>query len=212
MIVAHEMASSALRYLERTEGLILKESKQGLEARVGLKPERVRQLLQFQAPMTAEQVRNALARQVAEQRRKKWGRGGLPEHAWRAMYAYYCTGKSLSEVAALYGGTRQSIFDVFKTRGLKLRPRHPQLHEKIVYAGRAYTPGKSGYYRATEGDRKMLHHQMWEDAHGPIPEGFQVMFKNADHTDLRLDNMECHPIAAVTRYHQQRVREGGRAA
>ena len=104
------------------------------------------------------------------------------------------------------------MHEVFKCRKLKLRPRHLRLHEKVEYRGRSYTPGKSGYYRATEGDRRPLHHAIWEDAHGPIPAGWQVTFKNADHTDVCLENLDCLPIADVTRFHMARHRNSGGVA
>jgi hypothetical protein len=153
---------------------------------------------------TPEEARRGLARMIRRQRFGLWGRNGLPEHVWRAMYAEYCSGKSLAQVAAIFGGSRQSVHEVFTNRKLRLRPRCRMLHDKIEYNGVGYTPGKDGYYRATVGDRGMLHHRMWEDANGPIPEGWQVTFKNADHTDLRLDNMCCMPIAAVTLFHHAR--------
>ncbi|MBI5771896.1 MAG: HNH endonuclease [Verrucomicrobia bacterium] len=187
--------------------------------KIGLTPAQVRALAAQCRPVelpTPQEARRGLARLVRDGRRDRsgrrgaWGRRGLPEHVWRAMYAEYCAGRSCAEVAAIFGGTRQSVHEVFRVRGLRLRPRHLRLHAKIEYRGRAYTPGKNGYYRATAGDRRPLHRALWEDAHGPIPAGWQVTFKNADHGDLRLDNLECLPIADVTRYHGARHR-GARA-
>lgn len=177
--------------------------------RIGLSPERVRaaaarsRMVELPTP---QEARRAAARTVRGLGQKVWGRGGLPEHVWRAMYDEYRSGKSCAEVAAIFGGTRQSIHEIFAKRGLQLRPRHPRLLERRMYNGVAYTPGKHGVFRATGGDRRPLHHVMWEDVHGPIPPGHQVLFKNADHTDLRLENMDCRPIADVTRYHQQRLK------
>lgn len=34
------------------------------------------------------------------------------------------------------------------------------------------------------------HYLIWESAHGPIPKGHNVGFKNGDRTDIRLDNLE----------------------
>lgn len=184
-------------------------------ARIGLTPAQVRAAAAKFKPVempTPEEARRGLARLTRKARVGTWGRNGMPEHVWRAMYAEYCTGKSCAEVAAIFGGTRQSVHEVFKVRRLKLRPRHPQLHAKILFLGVAYTPGKGGYYRATGGDRGPLHHRMWEHFHGPIPPGWQVTFKNADHTDLRIENMACLPIAEVTRLHQTRHAQRGIAA
>lgn len=36
-----------------------------------------------------------------------------------------------------------------------------------------------------------LHLILWEDAHGPIPPGHCVVFKNGDTLDVELDNLEC---------------------
>ncbi len=35
-----------------------------------------------------------------------------------------------------------------------------------------------------------LHRQVWERAHGPVPPGHRVAFKNGDRSDVRLDNLE----------------------
>ena len=211
MNVAQEIASSAVRFLERTVDMIPAEARNPAPARIGLAPERVRQLLAIEAikatPLSAEQVRRSLARSTRAARVGHWGRRGLPEYIWRAMYVEYQAGKSCAEVAAIFGGTRQSVHEVFKARRLPLRPRHPRLHAKIEYRGRSFTPGKAGYYRATCGDREPLHHAMWIDAHGPIPHGWQVAFRNADLNDVRLENLFCAPIAAVTSYHQARLKE-----
>jgi hypothetical protein len=36
----------------------------------------------------------------------------------------------------------------------------------------------------------LLHRHLWEQAHGPIPEGYRVAFINQDQTDVRLENLE----------------------
>ena len=35
-----------------------------------------------------------------------------------------------------------------------------------------------------------LHRQLWEQAHGPIPPGHAVAFKNGDKADVRIENLE----------------------
>ncbi len=37
---------------------------------------------------------------------------------------------------------------------------------------------------------RSLHRILWEDAHGPIPRGHVVVFKNRDKLDVELDNLE----------------------
>jgi hypothetical protein len=40
---------------------------------------------------------------------------------------------------------------------------------------------------------KPQHHLLWAAAHGPVPPGHALAFKNGDRTDVRLDNLECIP-------------------
>jgi hypothetical protein len=37
---------------------------------------------------------------------------------------------------------------------------------------------------------RALHRILWEDAHGAVPKGFAVRFKNGDQLDVELDNLE----------------------
>ncbi len=36
-----------------------------------------------------------------------------------------------------------------------------------------------------------VHKILWESAHGPVPKGYVIVFKNGDKTDIRLENLEC---------------------
>jgi hypothetical protein len=36
---------------------------------------------------------------------------------------------------------------------------------------------------------KLKHHKIWEEAHGPIPEGHAIMFANGDKSDFNPDNL-----------------------
>ena len=38
---------------------------------------------------------------------------------------------------------------------------------------------------------KVEHVLIWERAHGPVPPGHALAFRNHDRTDTRLDNLEC---------------------
>lgn len=170
-------------------------------AKLGMSRDQVRAALQRTVPLTPEEVRRASARAV---RKGSCGRGGLPGYVIAAMYADYQRGLSLAQVGHAYGRTRQSIYDTFKSHGLPCRPR--RFKDKIVYAGRSYTPGKDDYFRLTFGDRHHLHRRMWEDVYGPVPDGHQVYFRNGDNADCRLANLDCAPIEEVTRYHQLRMK------
>jgi len=53
--------------------------------------------------------------------------------------------------------------------------------------------GSTGYVFVIQEDASLLgeHRIVWEKAHGPIPDGFQIHHKNHDRTDNRLKNLEC---------------------
>ena len=70
--------------------------------------------------------------------------------------------------------------------------------EVVEYRGnryRRYPDSKHkhhrNYFYATEPRRGFLHRHVWEDAHGPIPEGFDVHHISEDTTDNSLGNLEC---------------------
>lgn len=200
MNTTSELASSAMRFFESTESvardLIAPEK---ARVRVDLTPDRVRALLEASRPLSAEETRRAMVRQVKP---GSCGRAGLPDYAVKLMYADYQRLGSLAKVGKLHGRTRQSIYQIFVAHGLPLNQR--KFREKVSYRGRDFTPGKDGYYRATTGDRIQLHYAVWQDAHGPVPEGHQVTFKNADCRDCRLENLACMPIREVTLFHAAR--------
>ncbi|WP_395974219.1 HNH endonuclease signature motif containing protein [Chryseobacterium cucumeris] len=47
------------------------------------------------------------------------------------------------------------------------------------------------YYRVSLSKWIPLHHKIWMEAHGEIPKGYNVIFKNKDTLDIRLENLEC---------------------
>lgn len=115
-----------------------------------------------------------------------------------AMRERYDAGLSLAQIASEFGVTRQAVYDVFKWRDWPLRPR-PERRQTVTYAGRIYSLRNNGYYAATSGDRHLLHRRMWEDAHGPIPDGWDIHHCDEDKTHNALDNFECLPKAEHTR-------------
>lgn len=131
------------------------------------------------------------------------GRRGLPENIVAAMYQDYLALKSLSQVGRKYGRTRQSVYDLFRTHGLKCFAKNWK--PRIEHGGRVFTPGKNGYYRATTGEREPLHHRLWLDAGRTIPAGWQVSFKDGDCNHLALENLFCDSLINVTLYHQRRL-------
>ena len=169
--------------------------------KLGITREDVERAVAALRPPTREEIRHAAANAIPK---GSCGRGGLPKYAVATMYEDYQRLGSLSQVAKLYRRTRQSMWDIFRRNGYALRVRN--FGPRIEYRGRVYTPGKDGYYRDTIGRKnvKMLHRQIWEDNHGPIPAGHQVSFRNADKTDFRPENLICATAAEITLYHHKR--------
>ena len=63
----------------------------------------------------------------------------------------------------------------------------PRLHRE---SGRTYL-----YIRLAYGQWQQYHQWLWTQAHGPVPQGHIVVFKNGDQTDVRLDNLEMITMA-----------------
>lgn len=133
------------------------------------------------------------------------GRRGMPRAWIDQMYADYLSGLSLSQVAVKYDRTRQSLFDIFKRRGLKLRARN--FKPVVEYKGRKYTEqktcGRHRYLRDTIQRTKIkyLHHVIWTEHHGPIPAGFKVCFKDGNHRNVAIDNLELLSNSEQVRKH-----------
>lgn len=122
-----------------------------------------------------------------------------------AMYAQYQQGMSLAQIAAEHGVTRQSVFGLFKTRRWPMRTTKRLPH--VEYGGRIYTMRNTGYYGCTTGDRHLLHRRMWEDAHGPIPDGWDIHHRDENKTHNTLENFECLPKAEHTRMYSPRCNQ-----
>ena len=56
-----------------------------------------------------------------------------------------------------------------------------------THKGKKYGLSKTGYYIRSE----PLHIRVWEDLHGPIPEGMVIHHINGDKTDNNIDNLVC---------------------
>ena len=127
------------------------------------------------------------------------GRKGMPREWIDQMYADYLRLGSLAKAGELHGRTRQNMFDIFKRRGLKLNPRNFQA--VVEYKGRRYTCQKTGgrhrYLRDTKAGRTKadkrtvyLHHVIWEEHNGPIPPRHKLAFKDGNHLNCDISNLE----------------------
>lgn len=46
---------------------------------------------------------------------------------------------------------------------------------------------------------KYVHVLVWEEAHGPVPHGHSIVFKDGDKTNIQLSNLECIPRTELMR-------------
>ncbi|PTA98890.1 hypothetical protein C8254_10490 [Sulfitobacter sp. CB-A] len=63
--------------------------------------------------------------------------------------------------------------------------------------------GSDGYYqiKLTCGTIVAEHRILWEEAHGPIPDGFQIHHKSHNRTDNRIENLDCVDTVTHKRLH-----------
>jgi HNH endonuclease len=122
------------------------------------------------------------------------GRRGLPREWVYQMYEDYQILGSLEKVGKLHGRTRQNMFGIFQTAGLKLNPKKflPAIIHKGVKYTEQKTQGRHRYLRGTlrKGKTLYLHHVIWEENNGPIPLGFKVCFKDGNHLNCTIGNLE----------------------
>jgi hypothetical protein len=87
------------------------------------------------------------------------------------------------------GNAESSRFKKGNLSGICALRKQPIGAERIVKEGyRQRKISDTGY---PPRDWKGLHLIVWEEHHGPIPDGHIVVFKNRDKSDIRIDNMEC---------------------
>lgn len=149
--------------------------------------------------------REEITRIAARFVKKIPGRRGHPQCIVDLMYADYKRLNSLSKVGKLHGRTRQAVFDLFKSHGLKMNPRHflsVRIHDGIKYT----KSGKGGFWRATDGPepRRLLQQAVWIEANGPIPAGYCVGFKDGNKDNCALKNLVCLSAADLTRMYWRR--------
>lgn len=114
------------------------------------------------------------------------------------MFDCYKDGMSCATIAKLYKCTRQSVHEIFRTRGYPLRSK--KLRGARVVDGVRYTFDGYGYLRGTKDGRRIyLHRFLWEQTNGPVPPGFQLHFKDNNKERCSIDNLELVPLQEMGR-------------
>jgi hypothetical protein len=117
----------------------------------------------------------------------------------KKMHAMYLSGYSLQKVGDFFGVTRQSVFCLFKYHGMGMREKKEL--PCMLFNGHKYTMRNTGYYARTDGDRTLLHRDMWEHYKGAIPDGWDVHHKDENKTHNSLENFECLLKSEHTKLH-----------
>lgn len=94
------------------------------------------------------------------------------------------------------GRSRDTRFRAGQRVGRSAELWKPIGHERMAdgYLQRKVTD--TGY---TPRDYVSVHRLIWEEAHGPIPAGHALVFRNGDRLDIRLDNLELITRAELMR-------------
>lgn len=123
-----------------------------------------------------------------------------------AMYALYNEGKSLADVAEVFGCSRQNVYDVFRWREWPMRPK-PAARETVEWNGSKWSLRDNGYMGRTTGDREMMHRVVWEFHNEPIPDGWDVHHIDRDRTNNDITNLMCLPKDEHTKLHAAEAAE-----
>jgi len=109
---------------------------------------------------------------------------------YEEMYKEYLKGLSLSEVGKLFGITRQSVYSGFKIRSYKLRVKKKLPYQ--LFQSKKYTKNNQGYYRKTDGNRQLMHIDVWEYYNEKIPTGHDIHHINHNRADNKIKNLELY--------------------
>lgn len=113
------------------------------------------------------------------------------------MHEMYLQGFSLAEVAKQFGGTRQSVWEVFKYNNKPMRVAKKR--EFTHFNGFKYTLRNNGYFGKTTQKRTLLHRDVYEFYNGEIPEGYDIHHIDEDKTNNKIENLMCLPKSEHTR-------------
>lgn len=115
------------------------------------------------------------------------------------MHQLYMQGYSLAQVAEVYECSRQSVHEIFKNNGLATRGKKELPF--VEFNGAKYTMRNTGYFAKTDGERTLLHRDMYEFHKGEIPDGFDMHHIDEDKLHNEMSNFECISKSDHTRLH-----------
>lgn len=80
--------------------------------------------------------------------------------------------------------------------------------EHIEFNGKTYYRTAEGYWRSTDKHRP-LHRDIWEAAHGKIPDGYEIHHIDGNKDNNELSNLQCMTVAEHRRLHMKKSRAKG---
>lgn len=86
-------------------------------------------------------------------------------------------------------GKKMSAEQYEKSKGTMFKPGQKPVNFKQVGSERVNRDGYIEIKVANPRTWKLKHRVIWEEAHGTIPPGFNVQFKNKNSLDVRLENL-----------------------
>ncbi|GHV89874.1 hypothetical protein AGMMS50268_03770 [Spirochaetia bacterium] len=101
----------------------------------------------------------------------------------------YISGMSLAKVAKVMGCSRQAVHDMCRLRP-EYKPRKAKPSECQYFNGVKYTKRVTGYFLSTNGDRTLMHRDVWQYNNGPIPDDFDIHHKDHDKSNNGIENLE----------------------
>jgi hypothetical protein len=87
------------------------------------------------------------------------------------------------------GRMKETQFKRGERRGVAVRLYKPIGTERVSKDG--YAERKVNDDLPLQARWRFVHLLVWEAAHGPLPKGHAIAFKNGDRLDIRLENLEC---------------------
>jgi len=103
----------------------------------------------------------------------------------------YNEGLSISSIARILGGSRQSIHDLLIRRD-GYNPRKPSIVKTQIFNGKKYSIRANGYFMSTKPPRALMHREVWESINGTIPDGCDIHHIDHDKANNSIDNLELY--------------------